>query len=99
MSNADQRVQTIVAIGDPDMPGNVYHPSYVNAAAVVKSDVTVFAPGTSALWVGGAGDVVVRMTKDQSTVTFTAVPAGSLLKISVDQVKAATSATNIVRLF
>lgn len=70
-----------------------------SAFAVTKSDVTVFAQPTRSLWVGGTGDVAVRML-DQTTVTFTAVPAGNLLPVRVDKVlSTGTTATNIVGMY
>jgi hypothetical protein len=67
--------------------------------AVTKSDVTVFAQPTRSLWIGGVGDVPVRML-DGTALTFTAVPAGTLLNVRVDKVMSAgTSATNIVGLY
>ena len=66
------------------------------AAAVAKSDSTVLDT-TRALYIGGAGDLVVTMAKG-GDVTFKAVPAGSVLPIRVTKVKAATTATDIVAL-
>lgn len=64
------------------------------AAAVTPSDATALT--SRAIWVGGAGDLSVRLSGATSTtVVFTAVPAGSLLPISVVRVMAATTATNI----
>lgn len=64
------------------------------AAAVTPSDSTALT--SRAVWVGGAGDLSVRLSGAASTtVVFTAVPAGSLLPISVVRVMAATTATNI----
>ncbi len=64
------------------------------AAAVTPSDSTALT--SRAVWVGGAGDVSVRLSGATSTtVVFTAVPAGTLLPISVVRVMAATTATNI----
>jgi hypothetical protein len=66
--------------------------------AVVKSDATVL-PGTSGLYVGGAGDVAVRWV-DGGTTTISAVPVGSVLDISVDQVlSTGTTATLILALY
>jgi hypothetical protein len=65
------------------------------ASAVTPSDST---PLTSRLgvWVGGGGDLSVRLSGAPSTtVVFTAVPSGSMLPISVVRIMAATSATNI----
>jgi hypothetical protein len=52
-----------------------------------------------ALWIGGAGDITVVPADGvvASPVTFTAVPAGTLLPLRVQRVTAAT-ATNIVGL-
>lgn len=70
-----------------------------SAFAVTKSDATVFSQPTRALWVGGAGDVAVRML-DQTTLTFAAVPAGQLLPIRVDKVlSTGTTATSIVGMY
>lgn len=80
-----------IPYGNPNGP-------YNEAAAVVKSDSTVLT-ATRALWVGGVGDVVVDMAMTGTNITFTAVPAGTLLKIAVTKVKAATSATLIVALW
>lgn len=64
------------------------------AAAVMPSDSTALT--SRAVWVGGAGDLSVRLSGAPSTtVVFTSVPAGSLLPISVVRVMAATTATNI----
>jgi hypothetical protein len=70
---------------------------YRIADALTESDATVF-PFTDALWVGGTGDVVVRM-RDGQTVTYTAVPAGYLLEISCDQFLAASTATLVLALY
>lgn len=77
---------------DSDAPGR-------GAFAITKSDSTIFAKTTRALYIGTAGDVAVRMT-DQTALTFTSVPAGALLPIRVDQVKATgTTASNIIGLY
>jgi D-aminopeptidase len=68
--------------------------SAVHAFAVTKSDSTVFEVGTSGLFVGGAGNVVVTMASGDE-VTFQDVVAGTVLPIECVQVKAATTATKI----
>ena len=70
---------------------------YTKAVAVTKSDSTII-PATRALYIGGAGAVVVTMM-DGSEATFSAVPVGTTLKIRVTQVKNATAATNILALY
>lgn len=63
---------------------------------------------TRALYVGGAGNLVVKMadvdnpTVVGNTVTFTAVPAGTVLPIQVNCVMGAgsgTTATSILALY
>lgn len=97
---ANSAVRTSTAVADPNNPSNVLVPNAQSAAAVTKSDSTVFSPAALALWVGGTGDVAVRMYGSQTSVTFTAVPDGSWLYIQVDKVlSTGTSATNIVRVW
>jgi hypothetical protein len=68
-------------------------------AAVVPTDGLDLAQVTRAVYVGGAGNLTVRMA-DGAALTFTAVPVGSLLPIRVDQVQATgTTATNILALW
>jgi hypothetical protein len=68
-----------------------------HAAAVVKSDSTTFAQ-PSVLFVGGAGDVVVDTAGGETDVTIVAV-AGQIIPLRVVRVKAATTATSIVRMW
>lgn len=68
-----------------------------DGTAVTKSDVTVL-PTTRALYIGGAGDVVVKMAGG-ATLTFSAVPVGTLLPIQVTQVRDATTATLVLALY
>jgi hypothetical protein len=65
-----------------------------NAAAITKNDTTNIAP-TRAIYIGGQGDLAVRMIAGNN-VTFFACPAGLLLPVQVDRVLATgTTATNI----
>ena len=69
------------------------------AAAVTPDDGTTFSEPTRALYVGGAGNLTVRMYPGGQTVTFNAAPVG-VLPVRVDRVLATgTAATNIVRLW
>lgn len=64
--------------------------------AVTPSDSVDFTVFVRSLYVGVSGNVVV-VNYDGSTVTFTAVPAGSILPVCCRRVNATnTSATNIV---
>lgn len=69
-----------------------------SAQAVTTSDTVDLTNVSRALFVGGAGNVVVIMF-DGTTVTFTGVTAGTILPIRVSRVKATgTTATNMVAL-
>lgn len=74
------------------------------AAAVTPSDTTVL--NCRALYVGGAGNVAVHMlgvvgtSPRETSVTFSNVPAGTILPISCYRVlSTSTTATNIVALY
>lgn len=82
--------------GDAQYTADSTHAA-TGAVAVTKSDTTVFQK-TRALWVGGAGDVAVRMI-NENLVTFTGVQAGTILPVQVDKVLAATTATSILALY
>jgi hypothetical protein len=69
-----------------------------NAVAVSPSDSVNLATPSRSLYVGGAGNVTV-VTVGGQTITFTAVPAGSILPIQATRVnQTATTATNIISL-
>lgn len=69
------------------------------AAAVTPNDVAILDPISRALYVGGAGDLAVTM-RDGTSVTFTAVPAGTLLPLRVQSVMSTgTTASSIVALW
>lgn len=66
------------------------------AVAVTASDTTRFA--ASAIFVGGAGTVVIEPENAQGTyITFT-MPAGGYVLCRCTQVRAASTATGMVRL-
>lgn len=66
-------------------------------AAVLSESDTVSFPPTRAVYVGGAGNLVVTM-KNGVDCTFTDVPAGTLLPISITKFKTASTATLVVGL-
>ncbi|MCE2759737.1 MAG: hypothetical protein ACK5X3_21035 [Pseudomonadota bacterium] len=68
------------------------------AAAVTASDTTELGP-CRALYVGGAGNVVVQMPNRDTSITFSSVPAGTILPVMARRVMAATTATSIVALY
>lgn len=67
------------------------------AVAVTPSDATII-PVTRALYIGGTGNINVRMA-DEQTLVFAAVPVG-IFPIQVNQVlSTSTTATNIIALY
>lgn len=72
--------------------------SPMDAFVVTPSDVTVFSPAASALYVGGTGNVNV-VTELGTTVLFSAVPVGTFIPLRVTKVMStSTTATLIVAL-
>lgn len=68
------------------------------SVTITKSDSTVLSPNLRALYVGGTGDVAVRML-DGSLPIFVGVPAGTTLLIQIDKVlSTGTSATSMIGL-
>lgn len=67
------------------------------AVAVTPSDATVL-PVTRGLFIGTGGDVVVTMA-DGQVVTFANIANATLLPIQVQQVRASTTATNVLALY
>lgn len=68
------------------------------ASAVTPHDTNTLPYFTRALYVGGAGNITVKM--NGVNILFTAVPAGMILPIRTDMVLATgTSATAIVALY
>jgi hypothetical protein len=67
---------------------------------ITPSDSTMLARPTRAVYVGGAGNLAVRLAGDQSTPIFMAVPVGTVLNIRADKILATgTTATNLVGLY
>lgn len=77
--------------------GGSFEGSASRAVAVTPHDTNDLANVSRALWVGGAGNVAVILAGDSSAVTFTGVPAGTLLPLRVKRVMSTnTTATTIV---
>jgi hypothetical protein len=71
-----------------------------NASAVTPHDTTALSNVSKALYVGGYGNIVCRLVDDSADVTFTGVPAGSILPVRVTHVRSTnTTATNILNLY
>ena len=67
--------------------------SATSSVAVSKSDSTLIE--FQALYIGGAGNVVIQHVPGTS-VTYTAVPAGTILPVAGTRVMDASTATSIV---
>lgn len=79
--------------------GQVHDGSADDFVSVTPSDSATLIKHSRGIYVGVTGNLAVRSVRGTS-VTFTAVPAGALLPIRVDQVLATgTTATSIVALF
>ena len=74
--------------------------TYIRAIAVTPHNSNALTGGiTKALWIGGVGNLTVTMANGVDA-TFTAVPAGTELRLAVTRVKATgTTASNIVALY
>ena len=83
--------------------GESYTNPAIRAELLIKSDSTVFTYFTRALYVGGAGDVAVKIMNQAGTeasVTFVGVPAGAILPIACSQLlSTGTNATNVIGLW
>ena len=68
-----------------------------NCASVTASDTTRFS--ASAIFVGGAGTVVIEPEGTPGTYVTWTVPAGGYVLCRCTQVRAASTATLMVRLY
>lgn len=67
--------------------------------AITPNDSTDLT-GIKQIYIGGAGNLAVRLVRDpNTTLTFTAPPVGSVMKLHVTRVMAATTATNLIGLY
>lgn len=84
-----------MAIEDDDFSTSGQINPGANALSITPADVEL-AIRTRAVYVGGAGDLVVRMAGNDQVVTFAGVAAGSMLPIRVTEIRLATTATGVV---
>ena len=77
----------------PDRPSS-------EAVVVTPHDTNDLTAYTRAIYVGGIGNLTVVMAGSGNTVTFTAIPVGTILPIAVSRIKATlTTATLIVAMW
>lgn len=71
---------------------------FINSSAVTKSDTT--SVNCTALYIGGTGQVDIKHVATGATVSFAAVPTGTILHLHLrdGRVMDSTTATNIVAL-
>jgi hypothetical protein len=70
-----------------------------NAVAVTTHDTNPLTSIPTALWVGGAGNIAMRLMDDSADVIFTGVPAGTTLYVRPRYIRAtSTTATAILAL-
>tara|TARA_X000001388_G_scaffold22291_1_gene15157 strand:- start:145 stop:420 length:276 start_codon:yes stop_codon:yes gene_type:complete len=75
-------------------------PASSGTAINYSSGDQTFTYPTRAIFVGGAGNLVVQMAGDSGNTTFTGIVAGSVLPIQIIKVvQSGSSATNAVALF
>lgn len=71
-----------------------------NLLAITPSDSTDLTQVSRAIYVGGAGNLVVTPAAGGSNVTFIAVPAGTVLPIRVSRVlSTSTTATSLINIY
>lgn len=68
-----------------------------NCSSVTPNDSADLPSICRGIWVGGAGNLAVTLSESGENITFTGVPAGTLLPLEVKRVYATgTTATNLV---
>lgn len=79
---------------DPHDPGDSIA-NYAEAAALVEHDTNLISPPCRAVYVSTLGDVVVDMARTGTSITYTAVPAGTTIPIRIKRFKVASTATGV----
>jgi hypothetical protein len=64
--------------------------------AITPNDSTEIALTAKAVWVGGAGNLVVRLEDDSADITISGIAAGTLLPIRPKFIKTTSTATLLI---
>ena len=75
--------------GDVDAPAT-------RAFAITPHDSNALTRTTRALWVGGAGNIALRMKDDTVDVTFSGIAAGTLLPVRVTHVRSTSTTATLI---
>jgi hypothetical protein len=67
--------------------------------AITPNDSTEIALTPKAVWVGGAGNLVVRLEDDSADITISGIAAGTLLPIRPKFIKTTSTCTGIIGLY
>jgi len=71
--------------------------AYRRAFTIVPHDTNVITQPVHALYIGGVGDITLRLAGDTADVVLKAVPIGTLLMVSPKLIKATgTTATLMI---
>lgn len=75
--------------------------TFRNASAVTPHDTNPSITGSpTGLYVGGAGNIVLRLSGGSADVTFTAVPVGTVLHVEPTAIRStSTTATALLALY
>jgi hypothetical protein len=73
---------------------------HAECALITPNDGAQQPTGMRGIYVGGAGNIALRLWNDTTDTLFTGVPAGTVLRVCPRFIRATgTTATNMVALF